>query len=140
MLVLVSGFVIVVLLVLVALAVIVILMLGGAMAIIFVEQMAVVAINTCVMLVLKAWWNPGDVGLTKLTRSSLKGPRCGQICGQRFGKSRDSWYIRNKGLPQQFDEADMILAERYTSWCGRIHGWTHSKNRDNWNIKNKGSP
>ena len=64
---LVSGFVIIVLLVLVVLAVIVVLMLGGAMAIIFVEQMAVVAIDACVMLMLKARWNPGDVGLMKPT-------------------------------------------------------------------------
>ena len=54
MLVLVSGFVIIVLSVLVVLAVIVALMLGGA--IILVVQMVVVVIDACVVLVLKARW------------------------------------------------------------------------------------
>ena len=62
-LVLVSGFVIVVLLVLVVLAVIVTLMLGGA--IIHVMQMVVVAIDACVMLVLKAQWRTQGMSIDK---------------------------------------------------------------------------
>ena len=62
-LVLVSGFVIVILSVLVVLAVIVTLMLGGA--IILVVQMVVVAIDACVMLVLKARWRTQGMSIDK---------------------------------------------------------------------------